>query len=129
MPLPSMPSAPDRLSRNVPMLGLVSLLMGMSSAMIYGVLPVFLVVVLGASSASVGLIEGIAEATTSFVKIFSGAISDRIGRRKPLVVLATRSLRSTSCFFRSRNSAPWCCSHACPTGSAKVSAMRRATRS
>jgi MFS family permease len=85
--IPSAPDAPDRLSRNVPMLGLVSLLMGMSSAMIYGILPVFLVVVLGASTASVGLIEGIAEATTSFVKIFSGFISDRIGRRKPLVVL------------------------------------------
>jgi len=59
----------------------------MSSAMIYSVLPVFLVVVLGASAVSVGLIEGIAEATTSFVKIISGFISDRIGRRKPLVVL------------------------------------------
>jgi MFS family permease len=76
-----------RLSPNVPVLGLVSLLMGMSSAMIYSVLPVFLIVVLGASPASVGLIEGIAEATTSFVKVMSGFISDRIGRRKPLVVL------------------------------------------
>ena len=79
--------APQGLSPNVPVLGVVSLLMGMSSAMIYGVLPVFLVVVLGASTASVGLIEGLAEATTSFVKILSGAASDRISRRKPLVVL------------------------------------------
>ncbi len=75
------------LSPNVAVLGLVSLLMGMSSAMIYGLLPVFLVTILGASTASVGLIEGIAEATTSLTKIFSGATSDWIGRRKPLVIL------------------------------------------
>ena len=86
-PLQSNASAPQALSPNVPVLGYVSLLMGMSSAMIYGVLPVFLVVVLGASTASVGFIEGIAEATTSFAKIFSGITSDRIRRRKPLVVL------------------------------------------
>ena len=76
-----------RLSPNVVVLGIVSLLMGMSSAMIYGLLPVFLVTVLGASAATVGLIEGVAEATTSAMKIFSGAASDWIGRRKPLVVL------------------------------------------
>jgi MFS family permease len=49
-------------------------------------LPVFLVRVLGASMASVGLIEGLAEATNSLIKIFSGAASDWIGRRKPIVV-------------------------------------------
>jgi MFS family permease len=58
----------------------------MSSAMIYGLLPVFLVRVLGVSMASVGLIEGIAEAANSLVKIISGAASDWLGRRKPLVV-------------------------------------------
>lgn len=62
------------------------MLTAMSSAMIYGLLPVFLVRVLGASMASVGLIEGMAEAANSFVKIFSGAASDWLGRRKPLVV-------------------------------------------
>jgi MFS family permease len=62
------------------------MLTAMSSAMIYGLLPVFLVRVLGASMASVGLIEGMAEAANSFVKILSGAASDWIGRRKPLVV-------------------------------------------
>ena len=86
-PMKSPASVPQVLSPNVPVLGFVSLLMGMSSAMIYGVLPVFLVVVLGASTASVGFIEGVAEATTSFAKIFSGITSDRIRRRKPLVVL------------------------------------------
>lgn len=83
--VPQRPAA--ALSPNIVVLGIVSLLMGMSSAMIYGVLPVFLVTVLGASMASVGAIEGIAEATTSLVKIFSGYASDRLGRRKPLVVL------------------------------------------
>jgi hypothetical protein len=71
-PMKSPASVPQVLSPNVPVLGFVRLLMGMSSAMIYGVLPVFLVVVLGASTASVGFIEGIAEATTSLAKIFSG---------------------------------------------------------
>ena len=50
-------------------------------------LPVFLVTTLGIGIATVGLIEGIAEATAAIVKVFSGALSDRIGRRKPLVVL------------------------------------------
>ena len=84
-------AAPEKeaacLSPNVAVLGMVSLLMGMSSAMIYGLLPVFLVTILGASTTTVGLIEGTAEATTSAVKIFSGVASDWIGRRKPLVVL------------------------------------------
>lgn len=79
--------SPRRVSRNVVLLGLVSLLTAMSSAMVYGLLPVFLVKVLGASTALVGLIEGAAEATTSLMKIGSGALSDRFGRRKPLVVL------------------------------------------
>jgi MFS family permease len=83
-------ATPDDLARlppNVVVLGIVSLLMGMSSAMIYGVLPVFLVTVLGASMTSVGVIEGIAEATTSFMKIVSGFASDWLGRRKPLVLM------------------------------------------
>jgi MFS family permease len=81
------PDIPPTLSRNVIALGLVSLCMAMSSAMIHGLLPAFLVTVLGVSVLSVGAIEGIAEATTSFVKIFSGGLSDGLGRRKVLVVL------------------------------------------
>jgi MFS family permease len=79
--------AQDRLPANVALLGLVSLLTAMSSAMVYGLLPLFLVKVLGASAAVVGIIEGAAEATTSLLKLASGAISDWVGRRKPLVVL------------------------------------------
>jgi MFS family permease len=62
------------------------MLTAMSSAMIYSVLPIFMVRVLGLSIASVGVIEGMAEAATSLIKIISGAASDWIGRRKPLVV-------------------------------------------
>ncbi|MFZ2950964.1 MAG: MFS transporter [Desulfuromonadaceae bacterium] len=75
------------LPRSVIALGLVSLFMDLSSEMIHGLLPVFLVTVLGAGALSVGLIEGIAEATASVAKVFSGVISDWIGRRKPLVLL------------------------------------------
>ena len=76
-----------RLPRGVIALGLVSLFMDLSSEMIHGLLPVFLVTVLGAGALSVGLIEGLAEATASITKVFSGVISDWIGRRKPLVLL------------------------------------------
>ena len=62
------------------------MLTAMSSAMIYGLLPVFMVSILGISIASVGVIEGIAEASNSLIKIVSGAASDWIGRRKPLVI-------------------------------------------
>jgi MFS family permease len=75
-----------RLSPNVAALGYVSMLTAMSSAMIYSLLPVFMVGVLGISFAAVGVIEGTAEAANSLVKVVSGATSDWIGRRKPLVV-------------------------------------------
>lgn len=77
----------SKLPRGVVALGLVSLFMDLSSEMIHGLLPVFLVTVLGATALSVGLIEGIAEATASITKVFSGVVSDWIGRRKPLVLL------------------------------------------
>jgi MFS family permease len=71
--------------RSVVALGLVSLLMDISSELIHALLPVFMITVLGASTFAVGLIEGIAEATAAITKIFSGALSDRIGKRKLLV--------------------------------------------
>lgn len=77
--------------RNVPrtiwVLGLVSMFMDISSEMVHSLLPVFLVAGLGASPALVGLIEGIAEATASITKVFSGWLSDRLGHRKMLTVL------------------------------------------
>lgn len=68
-------------------LGFVSMLMDISSELIHSLLPVFLVTSLGASALVVGLIEGAAEATALIVKVFSGALSDYWGKRKPLAVL------------------------------------------
>jgi MFS family permease len=68
-------------------LGIVSLLMDISSEMIHALLPLYLVTVLGASMLTVGVIEGIAEATASIVKIFSGALSDKLGKRKLLTAI------------------------------------------
>ena len=68
-------------------LGFVSLFMDISSEIIHALLPLFLTVTLGASVAMVGLIDGGAEATASISKVFSGYFSDRIGRRKPLILL------------------------------------------
>lgn len=77
--LPKIPSG-------VWVLGFVSLLMDVSSEMVHSLLPLFLVGTLGASAFMVGLIEGLAEATALIVKIFSGALSDYLGRRKGLAV-------------------------------------------
>ena len=68
-------------------LGVVSLLMDVSSEIVHSLLPLFLVSGMGVSALAVGLIEGAAEATASITKLFSGALSDRAGRRKPLVLL------------------------------------------
>jgi len=72
--------------QNIFFLGLVSLFTDISSEMIYPLLPVFLISVLGVGPAFVGLVEGVAEATASFLKLFSGWISDRRQKRKFLVV-------------------------------------------
>ncbi|WP_322998168.1 MFS transporter [Castellaniella sp.] len=72
--------------RTVWMLGLVSLFMDLSSELIHSLLPIFLVSGLGASVLTVGVIEGVAEATAMIVKVFSGAISDFLGRRKALLL-------------------------------------------
>ncbi|WP_041320800.1 MFS transporter [Hyphomicrobium denitrificans] len=68
-------------------LGFVSMLMDISSEMIYALLPVYMVTALGTSTLAVGVIEGIAEATASITKVFSGALSDWLGKRKLLAVL------------------------------------------
>jgi MFS family permease len=74
------------LSRNVIILGVVSLLNDSSSEMIYPLLPIFLTVTLGATAEMLGLIEGIAESTAALLKLFSGYISDRFARRKIFAV-------------------------------------------
>lgn len=68
-------------------LGLVSLFMDLSSEMIHALLPLYLVGVLGVSTLTVGVIEGVAEATASITKVFSGALSDYLGKRKWLAAL------------------------------------------
>jgi MFS family permease len=73
--------------RSIWALGFVSLLMDVSSELIHSLLPVFMVTTLGASALMIGLIEGAAEATALIVKVFSGVLSDWIGRRKSLAVL------------------------------------------
>jgi MFS family permease len=75
------------LPRSVVALGFVSLAMDLSSEIIHALLPLFMVGTLGLSVAIVGLIDGVAEATASITKVFSGWISDRLGRRKPLILL------------------------------------------
>ena len=81
------PQTRPRIPRTVWALGLVSLFMDISSEMIHALLPLFLTTTLGASVALVGMIEGIAESTAAIVKVFSGYVSDRIGRRKPLILM------------------------------------------
>lgn len=75
-----------QLPRTVWVLGLVSLFMDMSSEFIHAILPIYLTTTLGLSVLSVGIIEGIAEATASIMKVFSGVISDHFHHRKSLVL-------------------------------------------
>jgi MFS family permease len=79
--------ARPRLPRTVWALGLVSLCMDASSEIIHALLPLFMTATLGLSVATVGLIDGIAEATANITKLFSGWLSDRSGRRKPLILI------------------------------------------
>ena len=88
-------------------LGFVSLLMDISSEMIHALLPVYLVTVMGASMVTVGIIEGIAEATASIVKIFSGAISDWLGKRKLLAVIGYGLAAFTKPVFPMAASVSW----------------------
>jgi MFS family permease len=73
--------------RGVWVLGIVSLCMDVSSELIHSLLPLYLAIGLGASALTIGVIEGIAEATALIVKVFSGVLSDLFRKRKPLVVL------------------------------------------
>jgi MFS family permease len=88
-------------------LGFVSMLMDMSSEMIHALLPVYLVTVMGASMVTVGVIEGIAEATASIVKIFSGAISDWFGKRKLLAVIGYGLAALTRPIFPLASTVSW----------------------
>nr|WP_208073913.1 MFS transporter [Bradyrhizobium barranii] len=95
------------LPRGIWVLGFVSMLMDVSSEMIHALLPVYLVTVLGASTLTVGFIEGIAEATASITKIFSGALSDWLGRRKLLAALGYGLAALTKPLFPLAPSVGW----------------------
>ncbi|MEQ1935548.1 MAG: MFS transporter [Fimbriimonadaceae bacterium] len=88
-------------------LGFVSLLMDLSSEIIHALLPVYLVTVLGVSMLTVGFIEGIAEATASIVRVFSGALSDRLGKRKLLAVVGYGLAALTKPVFPLASSVSW----------------------
>ena len=81
------PNARAAIPHTVWALGFVSMFMDISSEMIHALLPLFLTTTLGVSVAMVGLIDGVAEATASITKVFSGYLSDRMGKRKPLILI------------------------------------------
>jgi MFS family permease len=103
-------SGPERnvvIPRGIWALGFVSLFMDISSEMIHSLLPVFLVSVLGASMAAVGLLEGVSEALAQVTKVFSGVLSDRLGRRKTLTVIGYGLAALTKPLFALAPSPAW----------------------
>lgn len=88
-------------------LGFGSLFMDISSEMIHSLLPIFMVTTLGASMVTVGIIEGIAEATAAFLKVFSGTLSDYLGKRKFLMILGYGLAAFTKPIFPLANTIGW----------------------
>ena len=88
-------------------LGFVSMLMDISSELIHSLLPIYLVTVLGTSALTVGVIEGIAEAAASITKMFSGVLSDWLGKRKLLVALGYGLAAFTKPVFPLASSVDW----------------------
>ena len=88
-----------QLPRNVWAVGLTSFFMDVSSEMVINILPLFLANVLGVQTSIIGLIEGIAEATASILKLFSGWLSDKLGGRKWLAVAGYGLSAITKPFF------------------------------
>jgi MFS family permease len=88
-------------------LGFGSLFMDMSSELIHSLLPVFMVTSLGASMVTIGVIEGVAEATAAVMKVFSGALSDYLGKRKFLMVLGYALAALTKPIFPLATSVGW----------------------
>ncbi|MER9595721.1 MFS transporter [Mesorhizobium sp. M0244] len=101
------PGARQGVPAGVWVLGFVSMLMDISSEMIHALLPVYMVTVLGTSALTVGIIEGIAEATASITKVFSGALSDWLGKRKLLAALGYSLAALTKPIFPLASSIQW----------------------
>lgn len=112
-PLPNHPPFPGQmrslsaLPTGIWVLGLGSMFMDISSEMIHSLLPVFMVSTLGASMVTVGIIEGVAEATAAVTKVFSGALSDFLGKRKFLLVAGYALAAFTKPVFPLANSIGW----------------------
>jgi len=83
---PAAPAGSSGINRNIVALGFTSLFTDVSTEMIIPVLPLFVTSTLKASVASLGVIEGVAESTASLLRLGSGWLSDRIGRRKPFLL-------------------------------------------
>lgn len=81
--------------------------MDVSSELIHGLLPIFMVTALGASMVTVGIIEGVAEATAAILKVFSGALSDYFGKRKTLLVFGYALAAFSKPFFPLATSVSW----------------------
>lgn len=88
-------------------LGFVSLLMDVSSEMVHSLLPMFLVATLGTSTITIGLLEGLAEAVALIIKVFSGVLSDYLGRRKSIVLLGYSLSALTKPLFALSSSVSW----------------------
>jgi MFS family permease len=96
----------EKIPKNVKTLGIVSFFNDASTDMIYPLIPLFLTKYLGATLPMVGLIEGLAESTASLMKVFSGFISDKLRRRKPLTVIGY-SMSMVAKPFLAFATAPW----------------------
>ena len=107
---PPRPRGPGRwraLPAGIWALGFGSLFMDISSEMIHSLLPIFMVTTLGASMVTVGIIEGLAEATAAILKVFSGALSDYLGKRKFLMILGYGLAAFTKPVFPLATSIGW----------------------
>ena len=116
------------LPRNVVAIGLVSLLNDASSEIIYPLLPIFLASGLGASAGVIGAIEGLAESMSSLLKLFAGYLSDRLGKRKLLVVAGYSLASIVGRCLHLRARGPRCSQSVSRIASAKALERRRATR-
>lgn len=106
-PLPERARTLAGLPHSIWVLGLVSFFMDVSTEMIESLMPVFLVTVLGLGAVSVGLVSGMAEATASLTKLFSGWLSDAIGRRKVLALIGYGIATAAKPFFAPATSLAW----------------------
>ena len=116
------------LSRNTVLLAAASLFADVSTEMLYPVLPVFLTQTLNASGSIVGLIDGLAQATQNIVQGFSGALSDKLQKRKPIAVAGFLVAALAKPLMGLATTWQGCLAGGCSTGSAPARARRRATR-